>query len=146
MRLYLMRHGQAEDPSVDPEQGLTSGGKQEIENIARKLAQKSLHLSQIYHSSKKRAQQTAQILSGIVAASNPPQYMDNLKPNDNPEIIIEAINQWTDDTMIVGHLPFIPSLLNRLTQTQHSIHFKPGTIACLVHTGNQWQLEWILEP
>jgi len=144
MRLYLMRHGEAEDPSINPDRGLTSEGKLAIEAIARKLIQKSVHPMQIYHSTKKRAQQTANITACIVATDTTPEAMDNLKPNDNPENIIDVINSWTDDTLLVSHLPFIPSLLNLLTGEKESILFTPGTVACLLHLGNKWELEWTI--
>lgn len=142
MRLYLMRHGQAESPSIDPQRDLTAEGKREIEQIANSLVKKSVHLDQVFHSGKRRAHQTAQVIAGIVAPDLSPQSMDNLKPNDNPEKIIDIIKQWTDDTLIVSHLPFIPTLLNRLTQTQHNIYFNPGTVACLNRSKDLWQLEW----
>lgn len=144
MQLYLMRHGQAENPSIDPEQGLTEEGKFAIQQIAKELVVKSVHTSQIYHSTKKRAQQTANIVAEIISPDVSPKAMDNLKPGDNPAMIIDTLNQWTDDTLLVSHLPFIPSLLERLTRSQHTVRFEPGTVACLSRSGDQWQLEWVI--
>ena len=142
MQLYLMRHGQAEDPSNDPEQGLTKEGKNAIKKIARELQQKSVHPKQIFHSTKKRAQQTARIVSEIISPDSLPHTMENLNPGDNPAILIDTINQWTDDTLIVSHLPFIPSLLDLLSQEHNPVRFEPGTVVCLSRSGTQWQLEW----
>lgn len=142
MRLYLMRHGQAEDPSIDPEQGLTEEGKNMIKQIAQNLKQKSVHPGYVYHSTKKRARQTASIVAENISTSASPQTMDNLNPGDNPENLVGIINQWTDDTLIVSHLPFIPSLLDLLTGTRHSVRFEPGTVVCLCKSGSRWQLEW----
>lgn len=137
-----MRHGQAEDPSIDPEQGLTEDGKNAIRQIGRELEQKSVHVDNIYHSAKKRAQQTALIVSEIISPEILPQTMDNLKPNDNPANIIGIINQWANDTLIVSHLPLIPSLLDLLTDAHNTIRFNPGTVVCLCRSGSRWQLEW----
>ena len=142
MRLYLMRHGQAESPSIDPEQGLTEEGKIAIKGIAEVLGRKPIHVSQIFHSTKKRAKQTAGIVSEVISPGSSPQTMDNLKPSSNPENIIDTINQWKEDTLIVSHLPFIPSLLNLLTNSHNTIRFEPGTVACLNRSGSKWQLEW----
>lgn len=143
MHIYLMRHGQAENPAIDPEQGLTEEGRHAIQQIAETLAKKPVHVSQVFHSTKKRAQQTADIVAGIISPGISPQTMDNLKPGDNPADILVTLNQWTDDTLIVSHLPFIPSLLDLLTQAKNSIHFHTGTVACLSRSGMQWQLEWV---
>lgn len=137
-----MRHGQAADKSIDPEQGLSEDGKTGIELIAKSLAKKHLHIDQIFHSTKQRARQTAIIVADIISPNVTPQTMDNLKPGDNPENIINTINNWTDDTLIVSHLPFIPSLLNLLTNQHYSITFTPGTVVCLKRSEPQWQLEW----
>ena len=142
MRVYLMRHGQAEDPSIDPEQGLTEEGKLAIQQIAKELVEKSVHFNQVYHSTKKRAQQTANIVASIVSPDVSPQTMDNLKPGDNPANIIDTLNQWTEDTLLVSHLPFIPSLLVLLTGIQNTLRFEPGTVVCLNRSADQWQLEW----
>lgn len=139
-----MRHGQAENPSIDPEQGLTEEGKKAILQIADKMMNKSVHISQIYHSTKKRAQQTAHLVADVISSDVPPQAMENLKPGDNPSNIIDTVNQWTNDTLIVSHLPFIPSLLDLLTRSQNSIHFEPATVVCLGRSGPQWQLEWVI--
>lgn len=138
-----MRHGQAEDPSIDPEQGLTEKGKNAIRKIAQELQQKSVLPKQIFHSVKKRAQQTASIVSEVITPGSLPQIMENLKPGDNPANLIDTINQWTDDTLIVSHLPFIPSLLELLTQQHNPVRFEPGTVVCLSQSGSHWQLEWV---
>lgn len=143
MRIYLMRHGQAADISIDPEQGLTEDGRMDIERIARDLVKKSIQIQHIYSSKKKRAQQTASIVSNIISPEITPESIDNLKPGDDPANILNSINRWSEDTLVVSHLPFLPALINHLTGRKN-IQFSPGTVACICHSGSQWTLEWTI--
>lgn len=154
MKLYLMRHGEAASKEDDPNQGLTHQGKLAIEALAKKLASKFSHLpaeqgmniEQVFHSEKTRAQQTAEIMTSIIAPEITPLCRENLKPNDNPENLLTDIETWTKNTLITSHLPFIPNLLALLTKDQQAIRFDPGTIACLIKEGPSWRLEWIDQP
>jgi phosphohistidine phosphatase len=151
MKLYLMRHGIAAPKDVDPNQGLTAEGRQAIEQLAKRLlaeqtqlpTRQKINIAQIFHSDKTRAQQTAEIMAGIIAPAVTPVCREGLKPNDNPQNLLADIETWDRDTLITSHLPFIPGLLNLLTQSQHSIAFDPATIACLSKTDDSWQLDWI---
>lgn len=154
MKLYLMRHGEAAFKDIDPQQGLTHEGKLAIEKLAKNLARKFSHLpkeqriniEQVFHSEKTRAQQTAEIVTSILAPEIIPHCRENLKPNDNPENLLPDIDTWTKDTLIASHLPFIPSLLALLIKDQQPVRFDPGTIVCLNKEGANWQLEWVARP
>ena len=146
MKLYLMRHGQAASIEVDPEQGLSSIGKTGIEQLAHKLAQQGVTFKQVFHSEKARAQQTAEIMANILAPDATPTIKTNLKPNDNPVLLLPEINALQETTLITSHLPFIPHLRMLLTGNNQPGNFVPGTIACLAKNGSQWQLEWITHP
>ena len=146
MKLYLMRHGQAASFEVDPEQGLSNEGKAAIEQLAHKLAKQNITFKQVFHSEKARARQTAEIMASILAPDVFPSSRENLKPNDDPELLLADINTWQENTLIASHLPFIPHLLMLLTGNNQPGNFVPGTIACLVKSGSKWQLEWITHP
>ena len=154
MKLYLMRHGEAAFKEDDPTQGLTHEGKRAIEQLAKKLAQQSsrnpnkrkISIERVFHSEKARAQQTAVIMSSIIAPGVTPLHRENLKPNDNPKDLLSDIETWTKDTLITSHLPFIPSLLRLLTTNQQIVRFDPGTIACLSKNNTSWHLEWVAGP
>ncbi|MCK4586416.1 MAG: histidine phosphatase family protein, partial [Gammaproteobacteria bacterium] len=64
MKLFLMRHGQAADIEVDPEQGLSAEGKAAIEQLAHRLAEQNITFKQVFYSEKARARQTAEIMAG----------------------------------------------------------------------------------
>lgn len=146
MKLYLMRHGQAASSDIDPEKGLSSVGKMEIEELAHRLKEQGVTFNQVFHSNKARARQSAEIMTKILAPDVTPLFKENLKPNDDPAILLPDIESWQDDTLIASHLPFVPSLLMLLLGENQTVNFVPGTVACLTRDGLKWHLEWISRP
>ena len=65
--------------------------------------------------------------------------------------LAEAVAEWQDDTLVVGHQPFMSRLVSRLLLGREQptiVEFTPGTIACLARrpvTG-AWYLAWVLAP
>lgn len=150
MYLYLMRHGQAANKSVDPEQGLSAEGADAIEHLAGQLAEKDIHIQQAWHSGKKRARQTAEIITRICAPNVSPKLHNHIKPNDDPYVVLAELDDWSGDTLIASHLPYVPSLLALLTGNTgdtRAIDFHPGTIVCLKRNDDMsWQFEWVASP
>lgn len=150
MYLYLMRHGQAADKPVDPEQGLSADGAAAIEHLAGQLAEKNLRIQQAWHSGKKRAWQTAEIMTRKLAPSVSPKLYEHLKPNDDPHVILAELDAWSVDTLIASHLPYVPNLLALLTGNTgdiQAIDYYPGTIVCLQRDDDlNWQFEWVASP
>jgi len=149
MKLYLMRHGEATASPQNPEQTLTPQGRSNLEKLAGQLAQKGIRVKQVFHSEKMRARQSAEIMAIQIAPDISLQAHSRIKPNDDPQLILDDIKQWHDDTLIVSHLPFIPGLLGLLLtspQPSHPITFEPGTVICLSRENTSWQIEWIESP
>ena len=147
MKLYIMRHGQAED--TGQEQTLTAAGRADIENLASMLGRHGIHVERILHSGKTRARQTAEIMASHISDAVKPEVHPHIKPNDNPQALLGDIHQWNDDTLVVSHLPFLPTLLSLLTPaiSGHSaISFEPGTIICLSPADDVWEIEWVESP
>ncbi len=65
MKLYLVQHGEARSELEDPERSLTARGEEETRKISDATKRLSIRPAKIYHSGKKRAEQTA----GIIAAA-----------------------------------------------------------------------------
>lgn len=150
MKLYLMRHGEALSPDKDPEQGLTDNGKLKIKNVAQHLQQNRETFKHVYHSKKKRAQQTAEIMISIISPDVTPILHLSIAPNDDPALIISEINNWNEDTLITSHLPFVPNLLTQLTGQDvylSAISFETGTIFCLEkNNDSNWEIKWATSP
>lgn len=149
MKLYLMRHGEALSPQVDPERGLTDNGKLNIKKVAEHLKQKAVCFEQVLHSEKKRARETAEIMTDILAPGLKARSHQHISPNDDPEIILTEIYGWDKDTLIASHLPFVPNLITALTGKDtylSAITFETGTVVCLEKNGNDWLVSWSTAP
>ena len=146
MKLYLMRHGQASSPDVDPRQGLSPAGKAEIERLASQLAEQGIRFQQVLHSEKDRAMQTARLMAAACAPGIVPELRSGLKPNDDPRLILPDIDKWQHDTLLVSHLPFAPGLLSLLCGNSINVSFSTGTVVCLNKQDSGWQFEWHVSP
>ena len=150
MKLYLMRHGEALSPQKDPERGLTDNGKEKIELVAACLLNQEVSFGQVIHSKKKRARETAEIMTRIISAEVTPSEHSHIAPNDDPSLIISEINDWNRDTLIASHLPFVPNLMTALTGQDaylSAITFETGTIVCLERNDQAaWVFRWATAP
>ncbi|VVC77059.1 Phosphohistidine phosphatase SixA [Aquicella siphonis] len=150
MKLYLMRHG---DYLMDTNQRmdvLSDAGKREVMNIANFLIPSQLRVSNILHSGKFRAQQTAELISQGIQSDQLPQAHAGLKPEDDVIAFANEISQWSDDVLVVGHLPFMGRLTGKLltgNENREVIHFDPGTLVCLEqYDTDRWMVDWVLCP
>lgn len=150
MKLYLMRHGEALSSNKDPQRGLTDNGKLKIEQLAKHLQQEKLTYSHAYHSDRKRAQQTAEIMTQVISPDIKPTLLENITPNDDPALLITKINDWNKDTLVTSHLPFVPDLITLLTQQDvytSGINFETGTVVCLEKDNDSgWNIKWSSSP
>ena len=152
MKLYLVRHGEAKSKAEDPERSLSPTGREGIRRVAGFLSKTGMSVPVIYHSGKKRAAETAEILASKVAPGVVPQKSDGLSPNDPLELIEGRVEDWTRDTMLVGHLPYMADLATRLLlettdEVPVLVLFNPGTVLCLERDRiHGWYLEWVVHP
>lgn len=150
MKLYLMQHGEAEAADVNPERPLTTAGREAVSRLAGLLGARRIQVDHILHSGKLRAAQTAAILAESIGRGIALEIHNNIAPMDTPTVIAEEIGHWQEDTLIVGHLPFMAKLATLLASDRTDppiVGFMPGTILCLEHTDNgDWQINWMLRP
>lgn len=151
MKLYCVRHGHAEKVATrDGERPLTEQGREEVSKVANYLAYRKVHVSHIMYSSKLRAKETADILSNVIAMGSVTEQYDLLECDRSVTPLVEMIQSWDDDTMLVGHMPFMPKLISALILGNDSYNilcFPPGTVVCLERYENhRWILSWVLQP
>lgn len=149
MKLYLVQHAKAASKELDPQRGLTEEGRGETERIAGFIKPLNLRVDYLWHSGKRRAEQTAEILVGVVEAKTVAVH-DGLGPNDDVKPFEDEIASADGDVMVVGHLPFLgklASLLLTSLESANMIMFKNGGIVCLSYSDeNQWQIDWAVTP
>lgn len=142
MKLYLIQHGEAKPEKIDPARGLTDKGIADATKVAE--FSKNIKVAEIWHSTKLRAKQTAEIFAKALGKQAIEQ--EGLKPNDPVSPIVKEIDR---DLMIVGHLPFmekISSLLITGSEDNQPVIFQQAGIVCLENTDSKWGLSWMATP
>lgn len=149
MRLYLVRHGDSVVDGADDVRPLSTKGKHDIQQLAKFIGEQKLHVSQIMHSPKVRAKQTAEILAPAFSCTDF-QEREELNPLSSVNVVASEIYTWDVDTLLVGHMPFMGMLVAKLL-TGHEganiVAFQPGCMVCLEGiTNHHWIMNWMLSP
>ncbi len=148
MRLYLVRHGIAEDfADSDFARQLTARGRRRVKTAAAVMKRLNLRPARVYSSPRARARQTAEIIADAL---------------DLPVIIAEQVNfgfelsdinrltrdlRVDDEVMFVGHNPDMSLLTHQLTGVDVSM--KKGGLARIDVPGKQardGELVWLIAP
>jgi phosphohistidine phosphatase len=152
MQIYFMRHGEAYSSSEDPKRSLNRRGIEQATQIAQFLKDQAIPIKAIYHSTKPRAIETAQIIAQAypeVAAMYP---LDQLGPDHNYKDLCDLISQWQempDGSLFVGHLPNLEILCNFLINNDihsPSVGFATATVVGLTKTDHRWRLQCYIAP
>ena len=150
MKLYLVQHGEAVDKGVDPQRPLSEQGQADVAAVAARLAGADIRVERVWHSGKLRAEQTAAGLAKAVCRGCRPVAISGISPNDDVAAFAQDADVWDQDTMVVGHLPFMGRLVAHLvagTADAPLVVFRPGTVVCLERDGDGgWLLQWMLRP
>jgi len=150
MKLYLVQHGDAVAKEVDPGRPLSDRGQRDVQAMAGFLKQAGIGAQQVLHSGKRRAEQTAVILASAMLTAGVPQTVSGIAPNDDVGVFARAIADWNQDTVVVGHLPFMARLLSLLLSDdaeRELIRCQPGTVVCLERSeAGAWGINWMLRP
>ncbi len=150
MKLYLAQHGEAETSEVDPERPLSGQGREDVQAMAALLASSGVRVERVWHSGKLRAQQTALILAGELLTAGKAEPIDGIRPNDPVEAFVADVDVWEQDTLLVGHLPFMARLVSLLltgNPQRDVVDYQPGSVACLERRdADAWVLAWMIRP
>ncbi len=152
MHIYLVQHGAAVSKDENPKKPLSDNGREDVKRIASFLARSRLSAARVIHSGKLRALETALLLAEVLGPGHlVEEAASGLAPNDSTDDFFAAIDGWTEDTIIVGHLPFMSRMAARLVtgdEDETVVHFKPGSVACLGRgeNGGGWTVQWFIRP
>ena len=150
MALYLVQHGKSLPKDQDPDQGLSEEGAAETELIARTAVDKGVTVSQIRHSVKTRARQTAEIFARALNPKQGIQEIGGLKPMDDVAQAAADLGP-AESTMLVGHLPFMERMTAFLITgsiDKPILKFQNSGIVCLDKDPDTqaWVILWTLLP
>ena len=150
MRVYLARHGKAKPVEEDRNCSLTDKGHDEVARVAEFLAEQRITLSLIQHSGKKRAEESAHIFASYMRCTAGPHHTSGLDPEDDPAATANFLKVYTDDVLIVGHLPHLERLTSLLLTgnlDRRPIRFANGAVVCLEKEDEgRWSLVWAIVP
>lgn len=148
MRVFLVHHGDAVAPDVDPQRPLSARGVASAERLAAECARRGAKPAAIWHSGKLRARQTAEC---FWQACNPLAEfaaVRGLQPGDPPDWIRDRLLGETRDVLVTGHVPNLPRLLRLLlTGDDHApIAFPPhGVVVVEAGEEGRFSESWRLE-
>lgn len=148
MRLYLMRHGEAEEPAVDPERPLTERGREQVRRVTEIVAGMEGGLRTLRHSGKLRARQTADIVARRLEPARGPEESAGLAPEDDPADLLAGLPPEDSPALLVGHLPFLARLASLLLLGDPGrplVELPCAGTLCLERRG-VWRLRWLVTP
>jgi phosphohistidine phosphatase len=150
MALYLIQHGKSLSKDQDPDQGLSAEGIAETERIAKLSKDAGVAVSQIRHSVKTRARQTAEIFAAALNPDQGIQEVSGIKPLDDVAAYAADIDP-VEDIMLVGHLPFMERMTAFLVTgsiDKPVFKFQNSGIVCMDKDpeAQAWVIKWALMP
>lgn len=151
MHLILVQHGEAVPAEQDPERPLTATGRADMERLSAFLSECRIAVPRIVHSGKLRARDSAAILAAGMSSRPQIAVVDRLSPKDSPVWLVEAVAEWSEDALIVGHQPMLSRFVSRLllgAEQPVIFEFTPGSALCLSRraASRTWILDWIVPP
>ena len=147
--LFLVHHGDAVGPDVNPMRPLSDRGRVQVDMLAQKAAERAAKPDIIWHSGKLRARQTAEAYwkhCNPLAAFSATR---GLQPTDPTNWIADAIAGDTRHILLAGHFPHMPRLLARLITGDPDagpVEFPLNGIVAIEEVDGKWIERWRLKP
>ena len=126
VRLFLVHHGDAVGPEVDPRRPLSPEGRKAVERLAAEAAARGVRPAVVWHSGKLRAKQTAEAFWRACNALAELSASRDLQPDDSPAWIRDRLRAEPRDLLIAGHFPHLPRLLELLVGARPDCVVEPG--------------------
>lgn len=146
MHLYLVHHGDAVGPDVDPRRPLSQAGLAAVERLAAQAATRGARPAVVWHSGKLRAKQTAEAFWRACNALATCSAARDLQPGDEPAWMRDRLRGEPRDILIAGHFPHLPGLLSLLVPGEHGSFPLHGVVALqTADEGATWIEQWRLD-
>jgi len=147
--IYLVHHGDAVGPHVDPMRPLSDRGRGAVLLLADEAARKGVKPEIIWHSGKLRARQTAEAFWKVCHPFASLTAERGLQPEDPPVWMRDRLAGESREIMLVGHMPNLPRLLQLLTggdEESVATGFPQHGLVSLEPRGDLWKEAWRIEP
>ncbi len=158
MELYLVRHGEAVREDENPKRPLSQAGEETVRRLGAFLSLgRAVRVSEVQHSGKLRARQTAEILAESCGIAAPIRAVRDLEPLADVSGRVAELGRAEGSLMLVGHLPHLSRLASALigaAPDSEAFDFEAGTVLCLraasgpaeSGAGRVWVVAWMLAP
>jgi len=148
MKLYFIRHGEAQDLApTDHSRELTERGKERVSKSAQVLKRLGITPKVIYSSPRIRAKQTAEIIAEALGMDVTITEDVNFGfDTSNVKLLIKK-SSTSDEVMFVGHNPDMSQIVHKLTGA--SVAMKKGGLARIDVVNEKAQrgdLVWLIAP
>lgn len=137
MQLFLVRHGQALPKHVDPDEGLSKHGREEVSALAKHLVGEKIE--QTFHSGRTRTKETAEILCKALKLASA-KGKPGMGPDDPVNELVKDLERMNANTMLVGHMPFMNLLVRELIHDAPNEAFDLATASAILleKSGTEW--------
>jgi phosphohistidine phosphatase len=156
MRIYLLRHGIAEDAgprTPDAKRELTDKGREKLASVLRLAKRAGIQPEVVMSSSLLRAVQTAEMAREILEVKAALRKTDALAPEESPQRVWEELSglRKLDEVMLAGHQPQMGHLVAYLLGTPTlQVHLTKAALVAIEmeHLRGQPEgtLEWMITP
>ena len=146
MRLYFLRHGEANPPNwkgPDDERPLTKVGRKEVHEVAEFLQRLKLEVDMILTSPLPRAAQTADIAAEHFKVRVREEKL--LEPGFRAEDLKRILRKYPEQVlMLVGHEPDFSEVIGALNGG--AIKISKAGVALVDLQGRKGRLLWLFPP
>lgn len=161
MEIYLLRHGEAGKRvpvASDSERALTAAGREEVEEIAKSLAEQKYVFDVVASSPLKRAKDTALIVNKALKRNAEVQEWEELSPEGSKAAFFKRLSRLkpTASVLCVGHEPYLTTVIGEIIgvggdgSSSSRIVLRKGGMAKVMMTRFtpriSGELRWLLTP
>lgn len=160
MKVFIYRHAEAVDSSPDEARKLTSKGRKQVKKLAALIpAREFEEVSEVWHSTLTRAQQTAELFFKEHRSLHEAtlEEVEGLAPYDDVEAIAKVLAESEGDVIVTGHNPFLEELVTLLVAGEAGsgmVKLRKGGMVCLereveISDGipyGFWSIQWYVIP
>jgi phosphohistidine phosphatase len=154
MKLYVMRHGPAEDQAdsgLDGDRALTTAGRDRVRAVAKLLADEDESPLTIYTSPLVRCVQTAEIVAVATKVGERGGTVEarrELAPGgDLPRLTTALAQKQQPRVMLCGHEPDVSLIIGHLLGERMTDPFQKAMVVGLqLREGGDVRLRFVLDP
>ena len=125
--IFLVRHGSYNSKNIDPNEGLSDLGKEEVLRLKDFFKQENIVFDKALCSTKTRALDTGKILCGDCKL----EQLSDLSPSSSVDKAYDCIPR-ENNVLVVTHLPLLNGLSERFGEL---VSFEPSTMAHFTENG-----------